>query len=211
MKNILGRKVGMTSIFTSDGRSVPVTVIAAGPCTVVDRRTKETHGYDAVALGFEPRKRGSVTRAMAGHFKKQGVEPERFVREFRGAQECEVGDTVTVSGFEPGDRVDVAGVSKGHGFAGGIKRHNFRGGGASHGSMIHRQPASNGDTNAGRVTKGSRRPGHYGVDRTTVQNLEIVRADTERNLLLVRGPVPGPKNALVVLRASVKHKAEAGA
>jgi large subunit ribosomal protein L3 len=209
MKNILGRKVGMTSIFTSDGRSVPVTVIAAGPCTVVDRRTKETHGYDAVALGFEPRKRGSVTRAMAGHFKKQGVEPVRFVREFRGAQECEVGDTVTVSGFEPGDRVDVAGVSKGHGFAGGIKRHNFRGGGASHGSMIHRQPASNGDTNAGRVLKGSRRPGHFGVDRTTLQNLEVVQADGERNLLLVRGAVPGGKNALVIVTASVKTRGKA--
>jgi large subunit ribosomal protein L3 len=207
MKNILGRKVGMTSFFTADGRSVPVTVIAAGPCTVVERRTKETHGYDAVALGFEPLKRNRLTRALGGHFKKQGVEPVRFVREFRsGLDELEVGQSVTVSGFEPGDRVDVVGISKGHGFSGGIKRHNFKGGGASHGSMIHRQPASNGDTNAGRTTKGSRRPGHYGVDRTTQQNLEVVRADAERNLLLVRGAVPGAKNALVVVRASVKSK-----
>ncbi len=151
MKNILGRKVGMTSVFTADGRYVPVTVIAAGPCTVVERRTKEKHGYDAVALGFEPVKRSRLTRALGGHFKKQGVEPARFVREFRtGADEAEVGASVTVTGFEPGDRVDVVGVSKGHGFSGGIKRHNFSGGGASHGSMIHRQPASNGDTNAGR-------------------------------------------------------------
>ena len=199
MKNILGRKVGMTSVFTDDGRNVPVTVIEAGPCTVVERRTKESHGYDAVALGFGAVKKSRVTRALAGHFKKQGVEG------------VEVGQTITVAGFEPGDRVDVVGISKGHGFAGGIKRHNFRGGGASHGSMIHRQPGSNGDTNAGRTVKGSRRPGHYGVDRTTMQNLEVVRADVERNLLLVRGPVPGPKNGLVVLRASVKHKAEAGA
>ncbi len=206
MKNILGRKVGMTSIFTDDGRYVPVTVIAAGPCTVIDRRTKEKDGYDAVALGFEPVKRGHLTRAMGGHFKKQGVEAVRFIREFRGAQECEVGETVTVSGFGPGDRVDVVGVSKGHGFAGGIKRHNFRGGGASHGSMIHRQPASNGDTNAGRTVKGSRRPGHYGVDRTTLQNLEVVRADSDRNLLLVRGAVPGGKNALVMVRQSVKTR-----
>jgi large subunit ribosomal protein L3 len=207
MKNILGRKVGMTSVFTDDGRSVPVTVIAAGPCTVVERRTKETHGYDAVALGFEPLKRGRTTRAQAGHFKKQGVDPVRVVREFRGPVEgIEQGASVTVSGFEPGDRVDVAGVSKGHGFAGGIKRHNFKGGGASHGSMIHRQPASNGDTNAGRVTKGSRRPGHYGVDRTTLQNLEVIRADAERNLLLVRGAVPGGKNALLVVRESVKTR-----
>jgi large subunit ribosomal protein L3 len=208
MKNILGRKVGMTSVFTDDGRFVPVTVIEAGPCTVVERRTKDKHGYDAVALGFASIKKQRVTRALAGHFKKQGVEPTRFVREFReDIDGVEVGQSVTVAQFEPGDRIDVVGISKGHGFAGGIKRHNFSGGGASHGSMIHRQPASNGDTNAGRTVKGSRRPGHYGVDRTTLQNLEVVRADTERNLLLVRGPVPGPKNALVVVRKSVKAKA----
>ncbi len=210
MKNILGRKVGMTSVFTEDGRYVPVTVIEAGPCTVVERRTKESHGYESVALGFGAVKKARVSRALAGHFKKQGVEPTRFVREFRNDIDgVEVGQTVTVAGFEPGDRVDVVGISKGHGFSGGIKRHNFSGGGASHGSMIHRQPASNGDTNAGRTVKGSRRPGHYGVDRTTHQNLEVVKADTERNLLLVRGPIPGPKNALVVVRKSVKTKAGA--
>ncbi|HEX8827060.1 MAG TPA: 50S ribosomal protein L3, partial [Xanthobacteraceae bacterium] len=170
MKNILGRKVGMTSVFTDDGRYVPVTVIAAGPCTVVDRRTKEKHGYDAVALGLGSVKRGALTRPLAGHFKKQGIEPARFVREFRTDIEgAELGQTVTVAEFAPGDRVDIVGISKGHGFAGGIKRHNFSGGGASHGSMIHRQPASNGDTNAGRTTRGSRRPGHFGVDRTTLQ------------------------------------------
>lgn len=214
MKNILGRKVGMTSVFTEDGRSVPVTVIEAGPCTVVERRTKEQHGYESVALGFGAIKKARVTRALAGHFKKNNVEPTKFVREFRNDIDgVEAGQTITVAVFEPGDRVDVVGISKGHGFAGGIKRHNFHGGGASHGSMIHRQPASNGDTNAGRVVKGSRRPGHYGVDRTTHQNLEVVRADAERNVLLVRGPVPGAKNALVVVRSSVKanrsKKAEA--
>jgi large subunit ribosomal protein L3 len=205
MKNILGRKVGMTSVFTDEGRSVPVTVIAAGPCTVVERRTKEKHGYDSVALGFESVHKRRLSRALAGHFKALGTAPARFVREFRtGIDGADVGATVTVSGFEPGDRVDVVGISKGHGFSGGIKRHNFSGGGASHGSMIHRQPASNGDTNAGRTVKGSRRPGHYGTDRTTLQNLEVVRADVERNLLLIRGPVPGPKNALVMVRPSVK-------
>ena len=205
MKNILGRKVGMTSVFTDEGRSVPVTVIAAGPCTVVERRTKEKHGYDAVALGFESVHKRRLSRALAGHFKGLGTSPARFVREFRtGIDGAEVGATVTVAGFEPGDRVDVVGISKGHGFSGGIKRHNFSGGGASHGSMIHRQPASNGDTNAGRTVKGSRRPGHYGTDRTTLQNLEVVRADVERNLLLIRGPVPGAKNALVMVRPSVK-------
>jgi large subunit ribosomal protein L3 len=210
MKNILGRKVGMTSVFTEDGRYVPVTVIEAAPCTVVERRTKASHGYESVALGFGTIKKHHVSRALAGHFKKANTEPVRFVREFRnGIEGIEAGATITVAGFEPGDRVDVVGISKGHGFAGGIKRHNFSGGGASHGSMIHRQPASNGDTNAGRVPKGARRPGHYGVDRTTMQNLEVVKADTERNLLLVRGPIPGPKNALVVVKSSVKAKAGA--
>ncbi len=215
MKNILGRKVGMTSVFTDDGRYVPVTVIEAGPCTVVERRTKEKHGYDAVALAFGTVKKSRVTRALAGHFKKNNVDPARYVREFReGIDGVEAGASITVAGFEPGDRVDVVGISKGHGFSGGIKRHNFSGGGASHGSMIHRQPASNGDTNAGRTVKGSRRPGHFGVDRVTHQNLEVVRADAERNLLLVRGPIPGPKNALVVVKTSVKSaksKKEAGA
>ncbi len=207
MKNILGRKVGMTSVFTDDGKYVPCTVIEAGPCTVVERRTKDKHGYEAVALGFGSIKKQRVTSALAGHFKKQNAEPARYVREFRNDIDgVEAGQTITVAAFEPGDRVDVVGISKGHGFAGGIKRHNFSGGGASHGSMIHRQPGSNGDTNAGRTVKGSRRPGHYGVDRTTHQNLEVVRADTERNLLLIRGPVPGPKNALVVVRKSVKTK-----
>ncbi|MBV8490232.1 MAG: 50S ribosomal protein L3 [Candidatus Eremiobacteraeota bacterium] len=195
----------MTSVFTEDGRYVPVTVIEAGPCTVVERRTKEKHGYEAVALGFDSVKRNHLSRALAGHFKKQGVEPARHVREFRtDIDGVEVGQTVTVAEFEAGDRVDIVGISKGHGFSGGIKRHNFSGGGASHGSMIHRQPASNGDTNAGRTVKGSRRPGHYGVDRTTLQNLEVVRADAERNLLLVRGPVPGAKNSLVVVSKTVK-------
>jgi large subunit ribosomal protein L3 len=208
MKNILGRKIGMTSVFTDDGRAVPVTVIAAGPCTVVERKTKEKHGYNAVTLGYEALKRSRVNRPLGGHFKKQGVEPTRFLHEFRDELEGEVGQSVTVTGFEPGDRVDVVGISKGHGFSGGIKRHNFSGGGASHGSMIHRQPASNGDTNAGRTVKGSRRPGHFGVDRTTLQNLEVVRADGERNVLLVRGGVPGAKNSLVVVRQSVKTRGQ---
>ncbi|HTX02255.1 MAG TPA: 50S ribosomal protein L3 [Candidatus Acidoferrales bacterium] len=206
MKNIIGRKVGMTSVFTEDGRSVGVTVIQAGPCTIVQRKTKEHDGYDAVALGFGEVRKQSLTRALEGHFKKNGVDPRRVVREFRSDIDgAEVGQTVTVDGFTAGDRVDIIGVSKGHGFSGGIKRWNFSGGGASHGSMIHRQPASNGDTNAGHTTRGSRRPGHFGVDTTTHQNLEIVRADAERNLLLVRGPVPGPINGVVVVTQTVKR------
>jgi large subunit ribosomal protein L3 len=207
VKNIIGRKVGMTSVFTADGRYVPVTVIEAGPCTVVQRKTKETDGYEAVALAFGDAKKSRLTRALAGHYKKANLEPKQVIREFRtGIDGVDLGATVTVEGFAEGDRVDVIGVSKGHGFSGGIKRWNFSGGGASHGSMIHRQPASNGDTNAGHTVRGSRRPGHFGVDRTTHQNLEVIKADTERNVLLVRGPVPGPKNGLVVVRASVKAK-----
>ena len=210
VKNIIGRKVGMTSVFTEDGRSVPVTVIQAGPCTVVQKKTKETDGYEAVALAFGDIKPSRHTKAMQGHYKKAGVAPKRDIREFRtGIDGVEVGATITVDGFAAGDRVDVCGISKGHGFAGGIKRWNFSGGGASHGSMIHRQPASNGDTNSGHTHRGSRRPGHYGVDRVTHQNLEVVRADAERNLLLVRGPVPGPKNGLVIVQQSVKVKASA--
>ena len=205
MKNILGRKVGMTSVFTDDGKYVPVTVIEAGPCTVVERRTKDKHGYEAVALAFGDIKKSRVSRALAGHYKKNNADAKKHIREFRDDIDgVEAGQTITVAEFAPGDRVDVVGISKGHGFSGGIKRHNFSGGGASHGSMIHRQPASNGDTNAGRTVKGSRRPGHYGVDRVTHQNLEVVRADAERNLLLLRGPVPGPKNALVIVKKTVK-------
>ncbi len=210
MKNIVGRKVGMTSVFTADGRYVPVTVIEAGPCTVVQRKTTETDGYEAVALGFGDVKKQRVTRALTGHYKRAGLEPKRAIREFRaGIEGIEQGATVTVDGFAEGDRVDVVATSKGHGFAGGMKRWNFSGGGASHGSMIHRQPASNGDTNAGHTHRGSKRPGHYGVDRVTHQNLEVVRADVERNLLLVRGPVPGPKNGLVIVKQSVKSKVSA--
>jgi large subunit ribosomal protein L3 len=210
VKNIIGRKVGMTSVFTEDGRSVSVTVIEAGPCTVVQKKTKETDGYEAVALAFGDVKPSRLTKALQGHYKRAGLAPKRDIREFRtGIDGIELGATITIEGFAQGDRVDVCGISKGHGFAGGIKRHNFHGGGASHGSMIHRQPGSNGDTNSGHTPKGSRRPGHYGVDRTTHQNLEIVRADVERNLLLVRGPVPGPKNGLVIVQQSVKTKVSA--
>jgi large subunit ribosomal protein L3 len=207
MKNIIGRKVGMTSIFTADGRVVPVTVIEAGPCYVVQRKTVATDGYEAVALSFGEVKLSRLTKAVIGHYKRAGITPNRKIREFRGGIEgIEQGNVVRVDSFEAGERVDVVGISKGHGFAGGIKRHNFSGGGASHGSMIHRQPASNGDTNSGHTHKGSRRPGHYGVDRTTHQNLEIVRVDSERNLLLVKGPVPGPRGGLVEVRLSVKTK-----
>jgi large subunit ribosomal protein L3 len=212
MKNIIGRKVGMTSVFTADGRSVPVTVIEAGPCTVLQRKTADKDGYEAVALAFGDVKRSRLTKPMSGRFKGAGLEAKRHIREFRsGIEGIEPGATITVAEFAEGDRVDVRGVSKGHGFAGGIKRWNFSGGGASHGSMIHRQPASNGDTNAGRTVRGSRRPGHFGVDLTTHQDLEVVRADAERNVLLLRGPVPGARNGIVTISATVKRAKRAPA
>jgi large subunit ribosomal protein L3 len=205
MKNIIGRKVGMTSVFTADGRSIPVTVISAGPCTVLQRKTADSDGYDSVALAYGDIKKSRLSKAMAGRFKKAGVEGRRVIREFRdGIEGAEVGQTVTVTSFEPGDYVDVVGTSKGHGFSGGMKRWNFVGGGSSHGSMIHRQPASNGDTNAGHTTRGSRRPGHFGVDRVTHQNLEVVQADADRNVLLVRGPVPGARNGIVLVTAATR-------
>jgi large subunit ribosomal protein L3 len=203
MKNIIGRKVGMTSVFTADGRSIPVTVISAGPCTVLQRKTADSDGYDSVALAYGDIKKSRLNKPDAGRYKKAGLEARSVIREFRdGIDGVEVGQTITVTSFEPGDYVDVIGTSKGHGFSGGIKRWNFSGGGRSHGSMIHRQPASNGDTNAGHVVRGSRRPGHYGVDRVTHQNLEVVQADADRNVLLVRGPVPGSRNGIVLVTAA---------
>jgi large subunit ribosomal protein L3 len=202
MKNIVGRKVGMTSVFTADGRYVPVTVIQAGPCTVLQRKTAASDGYEAVALAFGDAKKSRVNKPDAGRFKKAGLEPKKAIREFRdGIEGVEAGQTIGVDVFQPGDFVDISGISKGHGFSGGIKRWSYSGGGRTHGSMIHRQPGSNGDTNAGHTVKGSHRPGHYGVDRITQQNLEVVSADAERNLLLVRGPVPGAKNGLLIVRS----------
>ena len=205
MKSIIGRKIGVTNVFTEDGRYVPVTVIAAGPCSVVELRTADKHGYDAAVLGFEDAKLKHLTKPMRGHFEKLQTAPKTVVREFRGdLGDVKAGDTVTVGGFEPGDRVDVIGTSKGKGFTGIMKRWNASGGGASHGSMIHRQPASNGDTNAAKTVKGSHRPGHFGVDRVTALNLEVIRADESRNLLLVKGAVPGGTTGVVLVRKSVR-------
>ena len=204
MKSIIGRKIGMTNVFTDDGRSVPVTVIAAGPCSVVELRTAEKNGYDAAVLGFEDAKLKHLTKPMRGHFEKLQTAPKSFVREFRrDIGDVKPGDTVTVGAFEAGDRVDVIGTSKGKGFTGIMKRWNGSGGGASHGSMIHRQPASNGDTNAAKTVKGSKRPGHFGVDRVTALNLEVIRADESRNLLLVKGAIPGGASGVVLVRKSV--------
>ncbi|HXW50352.1 MAG TPA: 50S ribosomal protein L3 [Candidatus Acidoferrales bacterium] len=210
MKHIIGRKLGMTNIFAQDGAMVPVTVIAAGPCQVVERKTTEKDGYDAVVLGFEDAKFKHLSRAMRGRFEKQNVAPKTVLREARGELgDVKTGDLVTVEGFEIGDRVDVTGFSKGKGFAGIMKRWNASGGGQSHGSMIHRQPASNGDTNAAKTVKGSHRPGRLGVERITTLNLEIMSKDPEHNLLLVRGAIPGGRRSLVVVRPAVRPRKKA--
>jgi len=207
MKNIIGRKLGMTNVFTEDGDFVPVTVIAAGPCAVIERKAKDKDGYEAVVLGFEDAKHKQLSKPQRGRFEKLNTAPKTVLREFRtDLGEVKPGDTITVKEFAPGDKVDVIGTSKGRGFSGIIKRWNGSGGGASHGSMIHRQPASNSDTNSAKVLKGSHRPGHQGVDRVTSLNVEVVSADAERNLLLIKGTVPGGRNALVLVRPSVKAK-----
>jgi large subunit ribosomal protein L3 len=207
-EGLIGRKVGMTQIFADDGSHVPVTVIQAGPCTVVGIRTKDSHGYHALQLGFEPTKK--VTKPMAGHFKKANVAPARLVREIRlekaeMLEGYQVGQTVSADLFKAGELVDVVGVSKGRGFQGGVKRHGWLGGEATHGSMFHRAPGSIGaSSDPSRVWPGHRLPGRMGGDRRTVLNLRVARVLPEQNLVLVRGAVPGPNGALVVIRKSVK-------
>jgi large subunit ribosomal protein L3 len=208
-EGLVGRKMGMTQVFGADGNHIPVTVIQAGPCTVVGIRTVESHGYDAVQLGFEP-KRKNVSKPQAGFFKKANVAPLRTVREMRldkteKAQAYTVGQSVTVEMFTPGELVDVVGVTKGQGFQGGVKRHGWLGGEATHGSMFHRAPGSIGaSSDPSRVWPGHRLPGRMGGERRTVLNLSVVRVMPEQNLLLVRGAVPGPTGALLVVRKSVK-------
>jgi large subunit ribosomal protein L3 len=204
VEGIIGRKVGMTQVYAEDGRALPVTVIEAGPCVVVQRKSKEKDGYAAVQLGLvEARKAKGITKPMQGHFDKAGLPPCRVLREFPVADDAEVkvGDKVSVEQFAPGDKVNVVGVSKGRGFQGVMKRHHFGGGRATHGSMFHRAPGSIGQSAyPSRVLKGMRAAGHMGSERVTVKNLEVVRVDGGNNLLLVRGSVPGAGGAYVVIR-----------
>lgn len=205
-EGLIGRKMGMTQVFGEDGKHVPVTVIQAGPCPVVEVREKTRHGYNALQLGFEPKTK-NVTKPQAGHFKKAGVPTLRVLKELRleKVDGYKVGQTLTVGLFSPDQLVDVSGVSKGKGFQGGVKRHGWHGGGASHGSMFHRAPGSIGaSSDPSRVWPGHRLPGRMGGDRRTVLNLRVVRVFPEQNLLVVRGAVPGPIGSLVVVRKSVK-------
>ncbi len=202
---ILGKKIGMTQVFRPDGQVVPVTLLKAGPCMVVQRKTPTTDGYDAVQLGLvEFIKPARINKPRTGHLKKAGAEGSRFLREFHlrpGDDDLKPGDRVLVDQFKPKEMVDVIGVSKGRGFAGLVKRHHFRGGAATHGSMFHRAPGSIGASSfPSRVLPGMRMAGHMGAEQVTVRNLEIVEVDTEDNVLMVKGAVPGPNGGYVVVR-----------
>jgi len=208
-KTILGRKLGMTQIFTEEGKVVPVTVIESGNNVVIRNKTVESDGYYAVQIGFGEIKEHRVNKPMKGHFAKAGVKPVKYVREMRldNASEYNAGDVIGVDIFSEGELVDVTGTSKGKGFAGGIKRHNFARGPMGHGSKSHREPGSTGamiSGPGGRVLKGKKLPGRMGGQRVTVQRLSVVRVDKERNLLLIKGAVPGPKKGLVIVKNTVK-------
>lgn len=206
-KLLLGIKLGMTQIFTEDGKVIPVTVVESGNNIVIRNKTVDTDGYDSVQIGFGEIKESKVNKPMAGQFKKYGVKAVKFIREVRGADSHNVGDVLGVDIFAEGDLVDVVGTSKGKGFAGGIKRHHFARGPMGHGSKSHREPGSTGamlSGPGGRVIKGKKLPGRMGGVRTTIQRLQIVRVDTNRNLLLIKGAIPGPKKGLVIVRETVK-------
>jgi large subunit ribosomal protein L3 len=203
MEGILGRKVGMTQIYVEDGTAIPVTVIKAGPCLVVQVKTTDNDGYEAVQIGLVEDKPAKPNQPRGGHFKKAGVAPVRKVEEFRldSGEELKAGDEVKASMFNEKDYVDVVGTSKGKGFQGVMKRHNFAGGRGSHGSMFHRAPGSIGSSAyPSRVFAGMRMTGRMGGDRVTTKNLQIVKVDAEQNLIYVRGAVPGPKSGYVAIR-----------
>jgi len=204
---ILGKKVGMTRLFVEHGEAVPVTVIEAGPCHVVQIKSKETDGYEAIQVGFGQKKENKINKPARGHFKKADVPPLRFLREFRldSAGDFQVGEQITVQIFSAGERVDISGISKGKGFSGVMKRWSFKGGRATHGAETHRAGGSIGASAfPSRVFKGLPMAGRMGGKRVTVQDLEVVRVDTEKNLLVIKGSVPGPKNGIVTIKKAVK-------
>ena len=201
----------MTQVFTEDGQLIPVSVIQAGPCQVVQKKTEEVDGYTAVQVGYEDKKERRANKPEKGHFQKANVPVKKYLKEFKldNAAELNVGDELTVEQFADGDVLDVTGTSKGHGFAGTIKRWGTHRGPMTHGSHYHRGPGSLGAcSDPSRVFKGKKMPGHYGVVKVTIQNLDLVKIDKERNLLLVKGSIPGPKGGLVVVRNAVKANAK---
>jgi len=207
MLGLIGKKMGMTQVFGDDGTQIPVTVVLAGPCTVVQRKTKETDGYNAIQVGFGKAKPERLSKAVRVHCEKKGLTPFTHLREFRTdkASEFEVGQSLTVGAFKPGDIVDVIGVTKGRGFQGVIKRHGKHGGPASHGSDFHRRTGSIGmRTSPGRVFKNTRLPGHMGVDRVTIKNLKVVDVRPQDDVLLVRGALPGANNGIIIIMNRAK-------
>ncbi|MDZ7814926.1 MAG: 50S ribosomal protein L3 [Planctomycetota bacterium] len=209
LEAMLGRKVGMTSVFSEDGRMVPVTVIELGPCSVTQIRTEETDGYSAVQLGFGDRRESRTTKPLKGHFQKAGVEPRHFVREVSvdDASQYEPGQEITVEEFGEVKRVDVSGISKGKGFAGVMKRHGFKGGRASHGFKWHRKPGSIGQSaTPARTIKGVGMPGQMGNKNRTNRNLRVHEIIADRNLILIEGNVPGGRNGFVVVRRSERER-----
>ena len=207
-KGIIGRKVGMTQIFDEQGKVIPVTVIEAGPCTVAQVKTVETDGYDAVQLGFGEVKDKHINKPEKGHFTKSKLPLKKHLREFRldSIENINVGDELKADTFAAGDQLDIQGTSKGKGFQGVIKRHGQSRGPMGHGSMYHRRPGSMGTMRPMRVFKGKKLPGHMGTLTVTIQNLEVVRVDLDKNVILVKGSVPGAKGAILKLKTSVKSK-----
>ncbi len=206
-KAIIGKKLGMTQLFSPDGVLIPVTVVEAGPCTVVQKKEVESDGYLAVQLGFSDIEEKKLNKPMKGHFDKGGVAYKKYLREFKleNAAELNVGDELKANVFAEGDRVDVTGISKGHGFSGTVKRWGSHRGPMSHGSGYHRGVGSMGACSyPGKVMKGKKLPGHYGVEKVTVQNLDVVKVDEEKNLILVKGAVPGPKGGIITIKNTVK-------
>lgn len=210
---LLGKKIGMTQVFDDANRMIPVTVIEAGPCPVTQVKSDETDGYNAVQIGFRAQKSQRLSKAARGHFEKAGVEAQAELSEFRtnGDHDLNVGDVLTVEHFEAGQKIDVIGTSKGRGFQGVVKRYGFAGGPASHGSMFHRRGGSYGMCQwPGHVIKGKKMPGHMGDVQRTVQNLTVVKVVPEKNLILIKGSVPGARGSLLTVRSAVKNKVRKG-
>lgn len=208
-KGIIGKKLGMTQIFEADGKFIPVTVVLAGPCVVIQKKTEETDGYNAVQVGFGEVREKLVTKPMKGHFEKAGQKPVKFVKELRMdvPAELKVGAEIKADVFEAGDLVDVSGITRGRGFAGTIKRHHFHRGPMKHGSKSHREPGSLGPRYSGpggRVMKGKKLPGHMGGDNATVQRLTVARVDAERDLILIKGAIPGAVGTCVTIMSTCK-------
>jgi len=206
-KAIIAKKVGMTQVFSETGNLIPVTVLEAGPCVVIQKKTTENDGYSAVQVGFTDLKEKHVNKPQAGHFQKAGVTPKKYIKEFRleGAESYEIGAEIKADVFAAGDKIDVSGVSKGKGYQGAIKRHNQHRGPMAHGSKYHRGVGSlSAGTTPGKVKKGKKMPGHMGAVTITVANLEVVRIDAEKNLLLVKGAVPGARGSILVIKDTVK-------